>query len=90
MVGGGVASRGLWLQWSARALKARTEKYLRESIHISCTVAIVAVSSVMLTFLLLDNEPVRCQKGVLSDSTAVSLREVADRPADKAAILSEE
>jgi hypothetical protein len=61
-----------------------------ESIHISCTVAIVAVSSVMLTFLLLDNEPVRCQKGVLSDRTAVSLREVADRPADKAAILSEE
>jgi hypothetical protein len=27
---------------------------------------------------------------VLSDRTAVSLREVADRPADKAAILSEE
>ena len=64
-------------------------EYLRESMHISCTVVIVAVSSVMLTFLLLDNEPVRCQKGVLSDNTAVSLREVADRPADRAAILSE-
>jgi hypothetical protein len=68
----------------------QSEWHLRESIHISCTVTIVAVSSVMLTFLLLDNEPVRCQKGVLSDRTAVSLREVADRPADKAAILSEE
>lgn len=48
-------------------------------------------SSGTLTFLLLDKDPVRCQKGkLLSGNTAVSLREVAERPAERAASLSED
>jgi len=48
-------------------------------------------SSGTLTFLLLDNEPARCQKGrLVSDKTAVSLREVEERPTARAASLSEE
>jgi len=48
-------------------------------------------SSGTLTFLLLDNEPARCQKGrLVSGRTAVSLREVEERPTARAASLSEE
>lgn len=62
-----------------------------ESMDISCTVVIVLPSSGTLTFLLLDKDPVRCQKGrLLSGSTAVSLRDVEDRPAERAANLSED
>ena len=50
----------------------------------------VLPSSGTLTFLLLDNDPLRCQKGTLSGKTAVSLREVEDRATESAASLSEE
>jgi hypothetical protein len=64
---------------------------LRESRDISWTVVMVLPSSGTLTFLLRDNDPVRCQKGkLLSGSTAVSLREVEERPAERAASLSED
>jgi hypothetical protein len=64
---------------------------LRESIDISWTVVMVLPSSGTLTFLLRDKDPVRCQKGkLLSGSTAVSLREVDERPAERAANLSED
>lgn len=62
---------------------------LRESTSISCTVVIVPESSGTLTLRLLDIEPERCQKGSVSVGTAVSLSDVAERPADKAASLSE-
>lgn len=57
---------------------------------ISWTVVMVLPSSGTLTFLLLDNDPLRCQNGTLSGKTAVSLSEVEDRPTDSAASLSEE
>lgn len=64
---------------------------LRESSGISWTVVMVVPSSGTLTLRLLEREPVRCQKGRLfSDRTAVSLREVGERPAARAVTLSEE
>jgi hypothetical protein len=64
---------------------------LRESSGISWTVVMVVPSSGTLTLRLLDKEPVRCQKGRLfSERTAVSLREVGERPAARAATLSAE
>ena len=56
----------------------------------SWTVVMVFPSSGTLTFLLLDSEPVRCQKGRVSGRTAVSLREVDDRPTESAASFSNE
>lgn len=57
---------------------------------ISWTVVMVFPSSGTLTLRLLDKEPVRCQKGrELSGGRAVSLREVGERPAERAASLSE-
>lgn len=47
-------------------------------------------SSGTLTLRLLANEPVRCQNGTLSGRTAVSLSEVEDRPAERAASLSKD
>lgn len=61
-----------------------------ESMAISWTVVMVFPSSGTLTFLRLDNEPARCQNGTLSGKTAVSLREVEERPTARAASLSEE
>jgi hypothetical protein len=48
----------------------------------------VPCSSGTLTFLLLDIEPARCQNGVASGGIAVSLSDVAERPAARAASLS--
>lgn len=56
---------------------------------ISCTVVMVLPSSGTLTFLRRDNDPARAQNGTLSGNTAVSLREVEDRPTERAASLSE-
>lgn len=50
----------------------------------------VPVNSGTLIFLLLDIEPARCQNGAVSVGTAVSLSDVAERPTDKAANLSNE
>lgn len=63
---------------------------LRESIGISWTVVMVVPSSGTLTFRLRASELLRCQKGTVSWVTTVSLREVGDRPMDKADSLSEE
>jgi hypothetical protein len=63
---------------------------VRESIAVSCTVVMVLPSSGTLIFLLLESEPLLCQKGTVSDWTAVSLIEVDERPADSAESLSED
>jgi len=57
---------------------------------VSWTVVIVLPSSGTLTFRRLDSEPLRCQKGTLSGGTEVSLREVGDRPIDRADSFSAE
>lgn len=57
---------------------------------VSCTVVIVLPSSGTLTFRLLESEPLRCQKGTVSDWTAVSLNEVEERPTERAESLSED
>lgn len=57
---------------------------------VSWTVAMVLPSSGTLTFRRLDSEPLRCQKGRLSGGTEVSLREVDDRPIDRAVSFSAE
>jgi hypothetical protein len=62
---------------------------LRESMVPSWTVVIVLPSSGTLTFLRLDNDPLRCQNGTVSWGMAVSLREVGERPMDNAVSLSE-
>ena len=46
-------------------------------------------SSGTLTFRLLDIEPARCQKGTVSGKVAVSLRDVLERPTDRAASFSD-
>lgn len=50
----------------------------------------VLESSEILTFLLLDIEPARCQNGTDSGRTAVSLSDVPERPTDRAASLSDD
>jgi hypothetical protein len=72
--------------------KGNMEPNLRESMAISWTVVIVEPppSSGTLTFRRLDSEPLRCQKGTVSGGTAVSLREVGERPMDRAESFSEE
>jgi hypothetical protein len=84
---------GLWLISFSIDTNAAVPAWvgsLRESIAISCTVVMVFPSSGTLTFLLLDKEPVRCQKGTLSGTTAVSLSEVEERPTARAASFSVE
>jgi hypothetical protein len=63
---------------------------LRESIAASCTVVMVFPSSGTLTLRRRANPLLRCQNGTLSGSTAVSLKEVEERPTERAASLSEE
>jgi hypothetical protein len=62
----------------------RCRRHLRESTAISWTVVIVLPSSGTLTLRRLDSDPLRCQKGMLSGGTEVSLSEVGDRPIDRA------
>lgn len=73
-----------------RFLRGGRPGMVGESTAISWTVVMVLPSSGTLIFRLLDNELARCQNGRLSDGTAVSLREVDDRPTERAASLSEE
>lgn len=61
-----------------------------ESMATSWTVVMVLPSSGTLTFRRLDSEPLRCQKGRDSGGKAVSLREVGERPMDRAVSLSED
>lgn len=57
---------------------------------VSWTVVMVLPSSGTLTFRRLDSEPLRCQNGTLSEGTEVSLKEVGDRPIDRADNFSAE
>lgn len=50
---------------------------------------IVLPNSGTLIFLRLDNEPPLCQNGMFSGLTAVSLKDVGERPMDSAIDLSD-
>jgi hypothetical protein len=79
----------LWLGDISWGRLINSIRGLRESIAASCTVVMVLPSSGTLTLRRRANPLLRCQNGTLSGSTAVSLKEVEERPTDRAASLSE-